>query len=73
MEEPMADEAESKRLEAEAAPVSQDANDLFRTGGVDAGAGVIVGTGVDGVDKISLLSGSGHVPTIPRCIVSTGR
>ena len=77
VEEPMTDEAESKGLEAdsEAGPVSQDASDSFRTGGVDAGtgAGAGAGAGVDAVDKTSLLSGSGHALTIPRCVVSSGR
>ena len=63
MEKPMTEEAESKGSEAEAAPVSQDANDLFRTGGVDAGTGVVVGAGVDALDKMSLLSGPAYVLT----------
>jgi hypothetical protein len=43
----------SKGSEVEAAPASQDVNDMFRTGGMDGGTGasVGVGAGVDTVDK----------------------
>jgi hypothetical protein len=43
-----------KGLEAETAPVSEDANDSLRTGGVDAGtiASVSVGAGVDALLRL---------------------
>jgi hypothetical protein len=49
-EKPTIDEAGSKGLEVEAISVSQDSNDLFRIGGVDAGTGASV-AGNDAVDK----------------------
>lgn len=66
----------SKGSEVEAAPASQDVNDMFRTGGMDGGTGasVGVGAGVDTVDKISLMSGWGQSATIFCCAVpSRGR
>jgi hypothetical protein len=46
----------------EAAPASEDANDLVRTGGVN-------GTGVDAVDKPSLLSDSAPGAITSCCVV----
>jgi hypothetical protein len=68
-EKPTTDEAGSKVLGVEAEPGSQDASDLFRTGGVDAGTGasVSVGAGVDAV-----MSGSTHGAAISRCVVPSG-
>jgi hypothetical protein len=64
MERSTTDEAGGKGLEAEGAPASRDANDLFKTGGVDAGTGASAGTGVDAV-----MSGAAHGATISRCVV----
>ena len=74
MERPTTDEAGGKGLEVEVASASQDANDLFRTGSVDAGTGISVdvGAGVDAVDEISLISGSVHGATI-SCWVCPSR
>lgn len=60
------DGAGNKELEVEAGPASQDANDLFRTGGADAGigTGIEVGAGVGPVEEISLSSGTAHGATI---------
>lgn len=60
MEQPTTEEGGSKGPEAEEAPVSQYANELFGAGGVGAGA-----------DMISLISGSAiaHDATISRCAV----
>ena len=58
MEKPSMDEAGSKGLEVEAAPGSQDSNDLIKIGGVEAGTGTSVGVGVgagagkDAVNKL---------------------
>jgi len=54
MEKPTTDEVGSKGLEVEAAPGSQDVNDLSRTGGAGAG------TSVDAV-----MSGTAHGATVP--------
>lgn len=72
MVKPTAEAAESKGWEARAAPESREVNDLFRTGGLDAGTGasVDVGAGMDdAVDKISPMTGSAHGATISRCVV----
>jgi hypothetical protein len=72
MAKPTAEEAESKGSEAEAASASREANDSFRTGGLDAGTGASVDVGVgmdDAVDKISPMTGSAHGTTISRCVV----
>ena len=67
------DEEESKGLEVEmeATSASQDVNDVFRIGGVDAGTGasVGVGAGMDAVDWISLMSDSAHGTTISCCVL----
>ena len=70
----MTDEAGSKGLGAEAVLSSQDANDLFRTGGANTGVGasVVVDTGMDKVDKISLMSGFAHGSTISSRVVPSG-
>ena len=79
VEKPTTDDAGSKGLEAQAAPVSRDANDLLRTGGVpvDAGTGGSIGAGADAdvVDRNSLvMSCSAHNATISPCVVpSRGR
>ena len=70
------DETGIKGSEAEVAPESQDVNDAFRTGGVNARTGASVGAspGVDTVDKISLMPDSGHGATIScRAVPSRGR
>jgi hypothetical protein len=46
MERRTTDGAGSKGLEVEVASASQDVNDVFRIGGVDAGTGAGVGVGV---------------------------
>ena len=53
-----------------------DANDSFKTGGVDVGTGTGVGAGagVDAVDRISPMSGFPHGGTVSCCEVpSRGR
>ena len=70
------EEAGSRGSEVEAVPASQDVSDASSTGDVDAGTGASVGvcTGVDTVDKISLISGSGHDATVScRAVPSRGR
>ena len=56
MAQSLTDGAGSKELDVEVGPASQDANDLFRTGGEDnskgTGVGVGVGVGVSAVDEI---------------------
>lgn len=71
---PMTDEAGGKGLEMEmeVAPASENANDLVRTGGMDADTGAGVGAVVDPVDKISLVSGSAHAATISCVVPSRG-
>jgi len=71
MEKPTTDEAGIKGLEVVVAPASQDANDLSRTGGVDAGTDTSggVGAAVDTVDKFSLMSDSAYGATKSRSIV----
>ena len=73
MEKPTMDEAGGKGSKVEAAPASQDSNELIKTGGVDAGTGTSVRVGAsvgkDAVDKISMTSGSVHGTTISCCVV----
>jgi len=66
MEEPTTDEVGGKGFEVAAAPAPQDANDLFRAGGVDAGTGASVSVRAD-VDAVR--SGSAHGATISCCVV----
>ena len=70
MEKPTMEEAESKGLEAEASPASQDVDDSFRTRDVVSGAGV--GVGVDGVVRIPLMSGSADGVNISLSVVPSG-
>ena len=72
MENPTVDETGSKGLGVEAAPASQDSNDLIKTGGVEAGTGTSVGAGMDAVDIFSVLSGSVHSAAISRCVFPSG-
>jgi hypothetical protein len=57
------------------APALQDTNDLFRTRGVDEGAGARVGegAGIDAVHRSSITSGSGYDATISRWVVPSRR
>jgi hypothetical protein len=66
MEKPTTDKAGSGEMGVETVSASQDTNNLFRTGGVDAstGARVSVGAGMDARDKISPVSGPAHGATI---------
>ena len=75
MENLTTDGAGSRGLEVEAVPASQEVNDTFRTGGVDPriGANVGVYAGVETVDEISLMPGSGHGATICPALPSRGR
>ena len=76
MENLTTDDAGSRGSEVEAVPASQDVNDAFRTGGVNAVTGASVGVyaGVDTIDEISPMSGSGHDATIScRVLPSRGR
>ena len=78
IENPTTDEAGRTGLEVgvEVAPASQDANDLFKTGVVDAttgaGAGVGAGADLDAVDKFSPKSGCLPGTSISRCVVPSG-
>jgi hypothetical protein len=77
-ERPTIDAAESKGLEAEveAASASQDVDDWFRTSDEvsGTGAGISVGACVDGVSRISLVSGSAHCVDISLGVVpSSGK
>ena len=67
-------EARSKGLKAKATPVSRDADDLFITGGVDAGKGASIGkgSGVDAADRTSVKFDSAHVSTISGRAVPSG-
>ena len=63
--------ARSEGLGVEAAPASQDADVMCRTGGVNAGTGatVNVGAGMDKAVKDSLMSGFASGATISCSVV----
>jgi hypothetical protein len=69
IEKPTTGEVGSMRLEMKAAPGSQNANELSRTGGADSGTGAKAGVGT-GVDMV--MSGTAHGKTISRCAVPSG-
>jgi hypothetical protein len=56
----------SKGLGVETAPRAEDANDVFRTGGVDVGIGATEGVGAD-ADTVSSSSAQGAI--ISSCAV----
>ena len=70
MEKPTTDKAGSEGMGVETVSASQDANNLSRTGGVDAGTSAGVGAGADVRAKLSPISGPAHGATL--CIAPAG-